>query len=205
MRASSGHYIGIILGLAAAAFFGVSHSVVVLAYNGGSNPLSVSATRFILPIIILLAFLSIRRRKIFMPGRFGALAIVLGLVTAVYTLALLLSLDFLPAGIAILVFYLFPIFTGIIVAIMGRAQLDRKTSWAALVAILGLGLALGLRFDDYSPAGIALAVVAALGLAVVSAYSVRVIVASDPLRATVYMSVGALVCLGSGLINSDRR
>lgn len=130
-----------------------------------------------------------------MPRRQGAWAMVLGLMTAIYTLALLLSLDFLPAGIAILVFYLFPIFTGIIVAIMGWTPFDRKTSIAALVALLGLGLALGLRLDDYNSTGLALAVVAALGLAVVSAFSARVIAASDPLRVTVYMSVGALVCL----------
>jgi drug/metabolite transporter (DMT)-like permease len=108
---------------------------------------------------------------------------------------LLVALDLVPAGIAMLVFYLYPIFTGIIVALMGWAPFDRKAAGAAIVALLGLALTLGVRLDDYSLVGLAMAALAALGLGVVSAASGRVMAASDPLRVTVYISAGALVSL----------
>jgi len=195
LAATTNHQLGIGLGLGAAVSFGICHSIIVLAYSGGTNPLTVSMTRFVLPILALLAFLAIRRDPLVLPRRHAIWSIGLGVVTAVYTLALLMALDLVAAGIAMLVFYLFPIFTGIIVAIMGWTPFDRKTAGAAIVALLGLALTLGVRLDDYSVVGLALATLGALGLAVVSAASGRIIAASDPLRVTVYMSASASVVL----------
>lgn len=195
MAEKSRHHIGIGLGLGAAVSFGLCHSIIVLAYSGGTNPISVSATRFVLPILVLLAFLVIRRDRIALPRAHAIRAIGLGVVTAGYTLALLMALDRVPAGIAMLVFYLFPIFTGVIVALMGWTRFDRKTAGASIVALLGLALTLGVRPEDYDLVGLALSALGALGLAVVSAASVRVIAVSGPLRTTLYMSVGAQVTL----------
>jgi len=195
MAATLRHHAGIGLALLAATFFGLCHAVVVLAYSGGTNPMTVSATRFILPVLILVGFLATKRDRIALPGRHAILAIGLGFFTAAYTVALLIALNLVPAGIAMLVFYLFPIFTGIIVAVMGWGAWNWRALGAAVVALFGLALTLGVRMEDYSLAGLALAALAALGLAVVSAASGRTIAANGPLRVTVYISAGATVSL----------
>jgi len=183
------------LALVAAVFFALSNTIVRVAYDGGSDPISVSGTRFFLPFAILIAFALWRGNPLILPRREGFWALGLGVVTALYTVALLTALDRLPVGIAILVFYLFPILTIAISAIMGWAKLSARTAGAALVALAGLVFALGVRINDYDLGGIGLAAAAALGLAIVSAVSGRVIGKSDPVRATIYMAVGATVPL----------
>lgn len=187
--------IGIAVALSAAVGFGLANSVVGAAYEGGSNPISVAATRFILPIFILAAYAIVKNRPLALNRRDGAWALALGVLTSVYTIALLSALDLLPVGIAILVFYLFPIMTAFISAALGWARLSARTAGAAAIALAGLTFALGVRIEEYNLWGIALGALAALGLATVTAVSHRVIASSDPMRATLYMAVGALIPL----------
>ncbi len=79
-----------------------------------------------------------------MPKRDGLIAVVLGLITVGYTWGLLSAIEVLPVPLAVLVFYLFPIFTTFIVAAMGWEKLHRINVIAAFVAFAGLALALGV-------------------------------------------------------------
>ncbi|MAF47588.1 MAG: DMT family transporter [Rhodospirillales bacterium] len=191
----SGQGFGIAVALGAAVCFGLANTIAGVAYAGGSDPTSVSGSRFVLPILILAAFAYLRKIPLALPRREAAWALALGVITALYTLALLSAINLLPVGIAILVFYLFPILTAFIAAIMGWVPLGLRTAGAAVVALAGLTFALGVRIEDYDPWGISLSALGALGLAIVSAVSGRVIANSDPMRATFYMAVGALIPL----------
>ena len=185
--------LGIALALVSAVGFALSNSVVGLAYQGGTNPISVSATRFILPLIILVVILKARSIPLFLPKREGTAAFILGVISAGYTLALLSALNRLPVGIAILVFYIFPLVTSFEAAVMRLAPLRTTTVIGAAVAFGGLALALGVKIDEYEVMGIVLAVAAGLGLGTVSALSGRVMASSHPMQATLYMSAGALI------------
>ena len=191
----AGRGFGIVLALGAAVCFALSNTIVRAAYDGGSDPLSVSGTRFFLPFGILAVYALWRKSPIVLPAREGSWALAIGVVTALYTVSLLTALNRLPVGIAILVFYLFPILTVVISAAMGWSRLSGRTAGAALVALAGLVFALGVRINDYDLWGIGLAALAALGLAIVTAVSGRVIGKSDPVRVTIYMAVGATVPL----------
>ncbi|MDA0239850.1 MAG: DMT family transporter [Proteobacteria bacterium] len=184
---------GVTLALSSAVAFALANTVVGVAYRGGTNPLTVSATRFVLPMVALLLILWLAKKPVLLPARAGIGALILGVVTSAYTLALLSSLSVLPVGIAILVFYLFPIITAFIVSIFRWAPLSRWTIIGALIGFCGLALALGVKFEDYPLIGILQAAFAALGLATVSAVSGRVIGTGDPRQATLYMATGALV------------
>ena len=186
---------GIAVALGAAVGFALANTVVTAAYQGGSDPISVSGTRFFLPLLILAGYALLRKNPIVLPGREGTWALFIGVVTALYTLALMTALNRLPVGIAILVFYLFPILTVAISAAMGWTGLSPRTAGAAMVALAGLVFALGVRIDEYDLWGIGSAALAALGLAIVSAVSGRVIANSDPVRVTIYISVGAMIPL----------
>jgi hypothetical protein len=74
-----------------------------------SDPLTVSAMRFLLPTVALIVWLRIRGLPLHLPARDGWIAAVLGAVTAFYTWALLSAIGAIPLALAILVFYLFPL------------------------------------------------------------------------------------------------
>ena len=126
-----------------------------------------------------------------LPARDGLVAAGLGWVTVLYTWSLLSAIEILPVPLAILVFYLFPVFTTFIVAMMGWERLKRINIIAAFVAFAGLALALGVSGGGLNLLGVAYAAVAALGLALVSAVSSCVIRSGDPWQATLYMAATA--------------
>lgn len=192
MKQSRG-FLGIAVVLAIAVCFALANTLASLAYAGGSDPLSLSTSRFFLPALILLLLLPARGVKILLPQRDGLIAITLGIVTAIYTFALLSAINLMPVSLAVLIFFLFPLFTSIILAICGWERLTLVTGGAAMVAFLGLALALGVHSRHVPVEGIVYAALAALGLAIVSAVSSRVIRSGDSRPVTLYMAASAAI------------
>ena len=178
-----------------AVCFALSNTFAGLAYQGGATPFTISATRFFLPAVILLIILVVQNQPILMERKHGMGAGILGVITIIYTLALLTSIELLPVPIAILIFYLFPIFTGMILAATGWGTFNRTKILSTLVAFLGLALTLGVQFKELNTIGMILAAVAAVGLATVSAVSGRLIGGADPRQATLYMAITALITM----------
>src|SRR5262245_38692707 len=100
---------GVALALAAALAFALSNASASMAYRGGSNPLTMAAVRFLLPTGALIIWLRMSGAPLHLPARDGWIAAALGVVTAVYTWALLNAIGIIPLALAILVFYLFPL------------------------------------------------------------------------------------------------
>ena len=185
--------LGIALVLAIGVGFAMANTLAGVAYTGGTDALSVATARFFLPALILLVILLATGKRVLLPSRDGLIAIVLGVVTVAYTWALLTAIELLPVPLAVLVFYLFPVFTTFIVAAMGWERLHRINIIAALIAFAGLALALGVSDQGLNLLGVFYAAIAAVGLASVSAVSSRVIRAGDPRQATFYMAATAAV------------
>ena len=186
---------GVRIALISAVCFALSNVFAGLAYTGGSTPLTLSATRFFLPAVILLILLWAQKNALVMPRRPGGIAIILGVVTILYTLALLTSIERLPVPIAILIFYLFPIFTGVILTLTGWGKFNTTKIIGALIAFAGLALTLGVSFEQLDGLGMVLAGLAAVGLATVSSVSSRLIKDEDPRQATLYMAGTALLVM----------
>ena len=187
--------IGIILALTAGVCFGLSNTFAGLAYSGGATPFTMSATRFFLPSLILTIIILAQGNAIFLPTRAGVIALLLGVVTILYTIALLEAFQLILVPIAVLIFYLFPIFTGIILKLLGWGQFNMTKAVCAVVAFSGLGLTLMVQIENIEGTGIILAAIAALGLALVSVVSQRLIKDEDPRQATLYMAASALMVM----------
>ena len=190
-----GNNTGIILALVAAVCFGLSNTFAGLAYSGGATPFTMSATRFFLPSLILIIIILAQRAPVFLPTKSGIIAALLGIVTILYTIALLEAVQLLLVPIAVLVFYLFPIFTGIILKLLGWGQFNMAKAAATLVAFGGLALTLLVEIEKVEKIGVGLAALAALGLAIVSVVSQRLIKNEDPRQATFYMAATALLVM----------
>jgi DME family drug/metabolite transporter len=177
--------------------FALSNTSASLAYHNGSNTLTVAAMRFVLPTVALVVWLRLRGVSLVLSTRDGWIAVALGAVTAIYTWALLSSINAIPLALAILVFYLFPLIATVILGVCGWAKLSSKTISAIVLAFVGLALALDPHGSNLNIEGVVLAFVGALGLGVVIAVSSRVFRAGDARPLTLYMAAVAGVLLSA--------
>jgi drug/metabolite transporter (DMT)-like permease len=194
---------GVAIALAAAAAFALANTSANVAYHGGSNPLTVAGTRFLLPTAVLIVWLRMSGTPLALPVRDAVIAVVLGIITAFYTWAFLRSFNSIPFALAVLIFYLFPLMAALIVVGLGWQKLRWRTVAAIVVALFGLALALDLRGGHLQTEGVVLAFVSAAGLAVVVAVSSRMFGKGDARPLTLYMAAAAaiallVVCVASG-------
>ncbi|MBX9846983.1 MAG: DMT family transporter [Xanthobacteraceae bacterium] len=79
---------GTILALTAAVAFALTNAAASLAFQGGSNPITLAAVRFVLPALVLMVWLAVQGRPVRLPRRDGLVAVALGALTAGYSWAL---------------------------------------------------------------------------------------------------------------------
>ncbi len=191
----SQRFAGVFLALVSAVFFALSNTLAGVAYLGGSDPFTLSATRFILPAIILFFLLLFTGKAIVLERRAGMTAAVLGLISVVYTFALLKAIELLPVSIAILIFYLFPILTAFILAIFAAIRLSARMIVSAFVVFAGLSLALAVQFRELNPVGMLAGLVSAIGFAIVCSVSNRLMLGQDSRQVTLYLSAAATIVM----------
>jgi len=187
--------IGNVLALASAIAFALANASAIAAFHAGSNPLTLAAARFVLPALVLAAWLASRTAPLWLPGRDGWIGVGLGVLTAGYTGALLTAIGAIPLGLAILIFYLFPLVATVILAAFGWERLGWRTIAAIAVALVGLALALDPRVGGLNIEGVLLAFAAAVGLGTVVAVSSRVLRGGDSRPLTLYMATVAAMLL----------
>jgi drug/metabolite transporter (DMT)-like permease len=188
--------VGTALAVIAAIGFALSNTLASLAYEGGSNPLTVAALRFFLPAIVLVAWLRVERVSLSLSGRDAWIAILLGVLTAQYTWALLVAIHLIPLALAVLLLYLFPFLTTIILVLFGWEKVSLRAT-AIAVAFAGLVLAQEPRSGGANFSGLALGFSAALGLALVIVLSSRVFGAGDARPLTLWMAAVAAALLAT--------
>ncbi|MBT3808442.1 MAG: DMT family transporter [Rhodospirillaceae bacterium] len=185
--------LGIAIVVGVSICFAFSNTLAGLSYRSGADPFSVSTVRFVLPSLILIGLLRAAGKPILMPRRDGMIGIGLGIVTAIYAWSLLSAIEVLPVPLAVLIFFLFPLFTSLIVAVFGWERLTRVTVIAGLVAFGGLALALGVTWSGLELIGIVFGLIAAFGLAIVSVVSSRIMRNSDHRQVTLYLVATAAI------------
>jgi drug/metabolite transporter (DMT)-like permease len=186
---------GTFLALVSAVFFALANTLAGVAYQGGTNPFTLSATRFILPVILLFFVLTASGRKIALDQRSAGIAAVLGVISVIYTFALLKAIELLPVSIAILIFYLFPILTAFILASFGAGRLSAKMLASAFIVFFGLSLALAVQFGELDRIGMLAGLISAFGFAIVCSVSHRLMHDQDSRQVTMYLSATATVAM----------
>jgi drug/metabolite transporter (DMT)-like permease len=186
---------GNILALAAAVAFALTNASASLAFQGGSNPSTLAALRFVLPALVLTVWLTAQGRPVALSRRDGWIAAALGALTAGYSWALLSAIGAIPLALAILIFYLFPLVATMILGLFGWESLGWKTIAAIVVAFIGLVLALDPSVGNINIEGVLLGLAAALGLGIVVAVSSRVFRSGDSRPVTLHMATASAILL----------
>lgn len=131
---------GYLLGALAAASYGMNPLFALPLYKDGMDPYSVLFFRYLFAIPILGIMLKARGRT-FAVSRHDLLPlVVMGLLLAMSSLSLFLSYNYMEAGIASTMLFVYPIMVAVIMALFFRERITALTASCILVALVGIAL-----------------------------------------------------------------
>ena len=151
--------------LGSAACYGLNIPYARMAAAlGYSGPSLVVLRVGLMLALAALAALALRQ-SLAVPGRERAGLAGLGLASALVGLAYVSSVSFIPVGIAVLVFYTFPLIILAATPFVDGASLTARQLVACIVAFAGIALAIGPSLGMLDWRGLALAALASLSAA----------------------------------------
>lgn len=196
--------IGYILVIIAALAFAGNNAFAVLSYDGGTTPLTLITIRMIFTLIALTVLMKIAGRAIPLPRHERNAAFGLGLLNATMAFCLMSAFDHIAVGLAVLIFYLYPVFTGLGAWLTRQETLNKGILVGLVGSFAGLALALGNIGATASLLGMALAAAAALLMTGVILLSARVLKTDNARSVTLHMHIsGALMFVVISVIAGD--
>lgn len=131
---------GYILGAIAAATYGMNPLFALPLYCGGMNPESVLFFRYLFALPILAVMIRARGRS-FRVNRKEALTLVgMGLLVAISSLTLFQSYNFMEAGIASTILFVYPIMVALIMSLVFKEKLTIQTGICLIMALGGIAM-----------------------------------------------------------------
>jgi drug/metabolite transporter (DMT)-like permease len=182
---------GYIIVIVAALAFAGNNAFAVLSYDGGATPLTLITVRMIFTLMALAVLMKIAGIAIPLPRRERNAAFALGILNGTMAFCLMSAFDHIDVGLAILVFYLYPVLTGIGAWVTRQETLNRGVVIGLVGSFAGLALALEITGEVGNLLGIALAGAAALLMTGVILLSARVLKTDNVRSVTLHMHVSA--------------
>ena len=173
--------------------FGSLSTLTVLAEHAGLSLLTAMLWRYLLAVIVLIAFVRNAMRSV-QPKRAVQLMIIGGFGQALITYLSLKALDYLPVGPLAFLFYTYPAWVAVISAISGKEKFTLRRFLALSIAMIGITVMVGAPGKEHlNKAGVFLA----LGIAFIYAlYLPALHKVQEGIRAevaTLYLLAGVLI------------
>lgn len=161
---------GYILGAVAAATYGMNPLFALPLYEAGMDPDSVLFYRYLFAIPILAIMIKARGRS-FRLGRKEALPIVvMGLLLALSSLTLFESYNYMEAGIASTILFVYPIMVAVIMAMFFKEKISVQTVLCIMLALAGIGMLYqsggGSGETTLNPIGVGIVMLSSLSYAI---------------------------------------
>lgn len=131
---------GYILGSIAAASYGMNPLFALPLYKVGMDPDSVLFFRYLFAIPLLGIMIKARGRSFKIQRKETFPLIIMGLLVALSSLTLFLSYNYMAAGIASTLLFVYPIMVALIMAMVFKEKLALQTIVCMLLALGGIGL-----------------------------------------------------------------
>lgn len=131
---------GYILGSIAAASYGMNPLFALPLYKAGMDPDSVLFFRYLFAIPLLGIMIKARGRSFKIQRKETFPLIIMGLLVALSSLTLFLSYNYMAAGIAFTLLFVYPIMVALIMAMVFKEKLALQTIVCMLLALGGIGL-----------------------------------------------------------------
>ncbi len=182
-----------------ALFFGSAPTFAKLAFDAGTDPLSLQVFRFAITASLTLAAIGLaQHRPRIHRGQIVRLCL-LAACTALSSYCYMTAVRYIPVAVASLTFFTFPLVVGPLAHVLKLDELTRRKSLAIVVGFAGLCMVLGANIG-LDPYGIALAFVAGLSVAVSFVVSRPLTQTLPPLTITGFATgVPCLIYLAVGL------
>ena len=145
---------------------GLMPSAAKIAYQEGANPLAAIVLRSLIGFLGIGLYMVIRQQKfrIGWPAiRFSSLT---GITQAFNSLGIMGSIAYIDINVAALIIFCFPFWVAIYNHFSGTSKLTPAIFSCFAVALIGLGLALGLEIGNLSIPGLSLALLGMFSMAV---------------------------------------
>ena len=183
-------YLGVVLVFLSAAGFGMIPIFALYAYQGGATVTTLLFFRFTLAALCFFAYILMKERKISVDGPSIKYLVLMGGV--IYTLQSNLyfsSVKFIPASLAVLIFYIYPVFVAIASSLVDKEILSKQIVFSIALSLAGLTLVLGTSFGDINLTGVLLALGAGL------VYCCYIVLGNRVLKKSPALVTSAFICL----------
>ena len=184
--------VGRLLALGSATFLGLNTTLARLAYEGGSNPGTVVFVRISLTAIAVGLLIAFTRRGFALPK--AAILPLLGVSLSVVLqgTSYLSSVSYIPVGLAVLLFYTYPLMVAAASQIIDRQKIEKARLIAFAAAFIGIGLAVGPSFNVLDWRGIVLALMGGFGVMTTFMFTSRALNHVKPTSVSFYSNLFAV-------------
>ncbi|HTQ79205.1 MAG TPA: DMT family transporter [Thermoanaerobaculia bacterium] len=206
-RAGGALVTGTLLVVLSAACFGANSILTVIATRAGVPLVAVLFWRYGLaaPMLAAVALLSGRRRLALPPGRLLPLLLVGGGGQALLIFLALSALDWVSAATMGFLFYTYPVWVAVFAVVRGSEPFDRLRALALALSFAGIVLMVGAPGTAaLRPAGVALALGAAVVYALYIPLIGRLQSGIDPATASTYVVLAASAIFGAAGLATGR-
>lgn len=187
--------LGTALVLCCAFCYATLPTLARLAYDGGGDPMTVTVFRAYAAAALYLMLCFMRRIPVMPPRGLRWPAILVGIIWLVGAYCYVTSIRYVPVGLAVTIFYLFPMIVALIARVIDGERLSTARLAALILGFAGVALAVGVSLGDIAPIGIGLAFVSAIGLSINITVNARVMRRASPITAMATMTVTAALAL----------
>jgi drug/metabolite transporter (DMT)-like permease len=187
--------LGIALVSLSAASIAIVPTLAKLAYDGGSNTMTVITVRSLLSVALTFAVMRGFGHALRIGRGPMLISIASGVAYAANLVGFLGAVAYIPVNTVVLICFLHPLLVGLAGGRLGEAQGLKRTMGGMLVAFAGLALAIGFSFDKLNMAGVALAGLSMIACAAVIVGSGHAAKQAGSLAVVFYMMLSAAMTL----------
>ncbi len=192
------------LGLAILAIsvpcYALSVIVARSVYEHGGNALACLVVRMGFFATALFIYFRVVGQSPWLPRRETLASLGLGILSAMQSFAYYKAFEYIPVSLAALLVYTYPPMVAVAARMISREPLTPVMVGALASAFLGIALVLQVSFGTLHPIGVACGLAAAVGMAVTTLISSRILVRADSRRMTLHIAIAAFgIYLGGAL------
>jgi len=170
------------------------------AYLDGSNVITVAFARGVIAVVLLMLVALAMHQSLKLPRALLRPSLIAGIAQVVFVYGVYAAITSINISLALLILYIYPIVLAIHQHRLGTIKV-RTAQWlCALIAVSGLMLILGVRFEEINLVGVCLALMAMLATVVITITNVRVTATMGSLASNFYMSVWSLLIFSAVLL-----
>lgn len=184
---------GIATAIVSAVCYGAALPLSRLAYDHGTNALTILSLRYLAIVLVLAVWLRLVRSPFRLPARLVLASAAVGVCFLAVSGGTLASVQFIPVNLTVVVFYTYPVMILLIESTIERRRPNTAESLAVALALTGVALAMRVSFENLDATGIGLALLAAAGVAGSFLIANRILPSAGTTHVTLYACGAAFI------------